>query len=521
MTVDKPAIPRGLDPFYYALHLYHARELDACLTICTDLLEKNPYDKAAWTLKCKTLTSKTWIDDTEYEDEGAGDLLLDENAVAQAPRPGTSLHSAAVGTPSGKTARGTADAAIRPVSSAGRPMTGFARPGTMSKSRQGTSTNVDQALRGDRPGTSRPTTSFGRQIRLGTASMIAQSKGEGPFIDVERLDMNKYARREAISRALCDYLFYHEQNPRKAAELAAAATKYHNYSDWWWKARLGKAYYQLGMLRDAEKQFRSSLRAFETIPVYLELGKVFLKLDQPNSALDLYQKGAEMFPGDPNMLLGTARVHDMLGDTVSSSDIYKKVIKLDASNVEAIASLAANHFYTDQPEVALKYYRRLLQMGVNSAEVWQNLGLCCFYAAQYDMTLPCFEKALSLAEDDVMPDVWFNISHIAIGIGDLGLAYQALRVASSVDNCHAESYNNLGVLEVKKNNAEGALSNFQSAKTLADHLFEPYYNAALIAHRRGNLEEAFQDVSKALDTFPNHTESLELKSSIQRKLETL
>ena len=30
--------------------------------------------------------------------------------------------------------------------------------------------------------------------------------------------------------------------------------------DWWWKARLGKCYYQLGLMRDAEKQFRSSLK---------------------------------------------------------------------------------------------------------------------------------------------------------------------------------------------------------------------------------------------------------------------
>lgn len=30
--------------------------------------------------------------------------------------------------------------------------------------------------------------------------------------------------------------------------------------DWWWKARLGKCYYQLGLLRDAERQFVSSLK---------------------------------------------------------------------------------------------------------------------------------------------------------------------------------------------------------------------------------------------------------------------
>jgi hypothetical protein len=42
--------------------------------------------------------------------------------------------------------------------------------------------------------------------------------------------------------------------------------------------------------------------------------------------------------------------------------ISRQVLALDASNVEAIACLAADHFYSDQPELALRYYRRLLQV---------------------------------------------------------------------------------------------------------------------------------------------------------------
>lgn len=61
-----------------------------------------------------------------------------------------------------------------------------------------------------------------------------------------------------------------------------------------------------------------------------------------------------------------------------------------------------------QPEVSIRYYRRLLQMGVNNTELWNNLGLCCFYASQYDMALNCFERALSLASDDNMADVWYE-----------------------------------------------------------------------------------------------------------------
>ena len=53
-------------------------------------------------------------------------------------------------------------------------------------------------------------------------------------------------------------------------------------------------------------------------------------------------------------------------------------------------------------------------MGVYNAEIFNNIGLCCFYAQQFDMALSCFERALSLASDDNMADVWYNISHVAV-----------------------------------------------------------------------------------------------------------
>lgn len=53
-------------------------------------------------------------------------------------------------------------------------------------------------------------------------------------------------------------------------------------------------------------------------------------------------------------------------------------------------------------------------MGVYNAELFNNLGLCCFYAQQYDMTLTCFERALALATDETMADVWYNIGHVGL-----------------------------------------------------------------------------------------------------------
>ena len=62
--------------------------------------------------------------------------------------------------------------------------------------------------------------------------------------------------------------------------------------------------------------------------------------------------------------------------------------------------------------VASRYYRRLLQMGVTNAELWTNMGLCCFYASQYDMCLGCFQRALQLADDSTLPDIWYNLGQV-------------------------------------------------------------------------------------------------------------
>lgn len=48
------------------------------------------------------------------------------------------------------------------------------------------------------------------------------------------------------------------------------------------------------------------------------------------------------------MLLGIARIHDMLNDPDKAIGFYKKVLILDASNVESIACLGAHYFYADQ-----------------------------------------------------------------------------------------------------------------------------------------------------------------------------
>ncbi len=518
-----------IDQLWLARSKLDRGRFEECCTICDQLLTENPGDQAVWFLKCKAIIEQSYIDDIELEEESFAEILMDENAIASVPRPGTSLSAPKT---SSANSSGSYDQGVRPVSNSGRPMTGFARPAS-SRPMSGT-TDIRDALQSSRRvGTAsggRPMTNMGREIRLGTAS-LAGRPGDS-LVNVDRLNIKKYARKDGLSVILAEYMLYVEHNARKALEMCAEATEFNEYKNWWWKARLGKCYFKLGMLRDAEKQFRSSLKIQPIVNTYLELVNVYMRLDLPLTALSLLDEAKQKFPLEPRLILGIARIHDGLNDPEQAIASYKRVLVLDPSCVEAIACIGAHQFYSDQPELAMRYYRRLLQMGLNTTELWNNIGLCCFYSSQYDMAIGCFDRALSLSSDDDMSDVWYNIGHLGIAMGDHGLAYQAFKVAVSVQPSHAEALNNLAVLEIRRYSnisestrqlqaLEQAKSFLSSATDNGPHLFEPAYNRALTAfYKQGDFAEAKEYVKRALDVYPKHRESQELDSLLLGVLST-
>uniref|UniRef100_UPI003AAE7898 tetratricopeptide repeat protein 8 isoform X4 n=1 Tax=Centroberyx gerrardi TaxID=166262 RepID=UPI003AAE7898 len=471
-----------MDPLFLAWSYFRRRKFQQCSDICSKILEDSPYDQAAWSLKTRALTEMVYIDEVEVDQEGIAEMMLDESSIAQVARPGTSLRLPGTSHGGGPTP------AVRPMTQSGRPITGFVRPSTQS-GRPGT---MEQAIKTPRTAsTARPVTSAsGRYVRLGTT--------------------------------LFEYIFHHENDVKNGLDLAAQATEHAQFKDWWWKVQLGKCYYRLGLYREAEKQFRSALNHQEVVDTYLYLAKVYQRLDQPITALNLFKQGLDHFPGEVTLLTGIARIHEEMNNITSATEYYKDVLKQDNTHVEAIACIGSNHFYTDQPEIALRFYRRLLQMGVYNCQLYNNLGLCCFYAQQYDMTLSSFERALALvANDEEQADVWYNIGHVAVGIGDLTLAYQCFKLALAFNNDHAEAYNNLAVLELRKGRIEQSKAFLQTAASLAPHMYEPHFNLSTLSEKIGDLQSSYTAAQRSEDAFPEHVDTQQLLKQLRQHFAVL
>ena len=91
------------------------------------------------------------------------------------------------------------------------------------------------------------------------------------------------------------------------------------------------------------------------------------------------------------------------------------------------------------------------------------------------------------------------------------MAYQSLRMALASNNDHAEAYNNLGVLESRKNRLEMARAFFQASYNISRHLYEPHYNNALLADKVIFLSLISFYVYCQIFCSPSSNESIQIK----------
>jgi len=211
-----------LNPTWLALSRLRRRKFDSAIQLATVALEENPRDETSWFIKTRALTQSVYVDDMDVEEESIADIMLDENAMAKAPRPGTSLRRPLTGSQTG-------GGLLRPVSKSGAaPTGGFLRPGSkagrLDSSRM---RGLSGLTSGARPGSSRPISVSGRFLRLGTASILTGNRDV--FIQVDKLNLDSFARKPALAKALIDYLIYFENNPRIALDLAAKMTEVGSY----------------------------------------------------------------------------------------------------------------------------------------------------------------------------------------------------------------------------------------------------------------------------------------------------
>ncbi|KAJ3024444.1 UNVERIFIED_CONTAM: Tetratricopeptide repeat protein 8 [Siphonaria sp. JEL0065] len=438
------------------------------------LLEVNPRDSAAWLLKTRSeieysnsISLHLDVIDIEFE----ADLCESNIPRGSNARPGTSLRTASAHWSQGE----NTGYALRPTTA--RVSTGYIRP--MTAARSGTnSTMIPNSSNRISTSSGHIMSSSGRMVRLGTASFVSGAE-PGVFINVDRLDLKCFATKPVLSRTLFEYIFTCLGNIPKALELASNANTATGNTDWWWKLQASKCSIKLQLYREAEKQLKESLELQDMLLTRMYLAKVYLQLDQPNLALKVYDAASKQYPDSSMSHISKARVYDLLHDTEKASRLYK---------AQGMADIV--------------------------------LGLCAFYSQQFNSALPCFEHALELSTNDATTaDVWFNISHVAINVGDFELAQNSLKLAVSFNPSHGEAWNNLAIIEYQMLGDEATTeSHLKTSQRVDESIHASSYNLAVLALARGDMEASFENAQKSLQRSNDDTLTTELVNKLNEML---
>lgn len=62
-----------MDQFYLAISLFRRKKYDECITLCNELLQKNPEQKGPWELKMRAMIQRVYVDDIETDDGVIGE----------------------------------------------------------------------------------------------------------------------------------------------------------------------------------------------------------------------------------------------------------------------------------------------------------------------------------------------------------------------------------------------------------------------------------------------------------------
>jgi tetratricopeptide (TPR) repeat protein len=164
---------------------------------------------------------------------------------------------------------------------------------------------------------------------------------------------------------------------------------------------------------------------------YTDRGRSLLQSGEARKALEIFEEGARRFPGDEDLLMGTAMSRLKLGEATAALGILQDLRATRPRSGDVLEAVVEASLAAGLPPLALEAADEAVKAAGSDAHAVYRLGRAFYGRRMYRESFPLYERAAELAPD--WGEAWFGLGACEWAMSRPASAEAALRRAVELE----------------------------------------------------------------------------------------
>lgn len=294
---------------------------------------------------------------------------------------------------------------------------------------------------------------------------------------------------------------------------------------------MGVNFFRRGLFRQAVAAYKAEEEILPTTQLYLELGKAYSKLGEPDSALAAFEESIVLDTENPTAYMWLGQLMEETGELEKALEYSLKGAELRPDNNDYAYIIGTLYNRMGDTDKAIEYLEPVAEAQPWHQGAQYNLGQALlrvgeqqkaeFYLAQADSAQQ-LQQAINEAENGINaepdnPVAWVTLANLLWRSRQYEKAIDSYQNGITMDPTNLAMQNNLANMLVEAGRLEEGIQQYQRILNFQPEAIEVWINLGAVLANNKRYEEARFAWEMALEKDP---ENVSVKSFL-RQLESL
>ncbi|MEZ4700008.1 MAG: tetratricopeptide repeat protein [Rhodothermales bacterium] len=276
---------------------------------------------------------------------------------------------------------------------------------------------------------------------------------------------------------------------------------------------MGLIAFKGGRLREAVEFMQNEESLDPTDFLYLEMGKIYARLGEPDSARMAYEKAIDLNPGNASAHMWFGQLLEETGDLDAALEQSLEGARIKPNDPEYEYIIGSLYFRKGDNEKAVEYLKPVADELPWHQGAHYNLGQALLRLGREKEAQPYLERAdaaqqMQQAVNDAQAavetdpddrDKWVHLSEVLWKVDQKDKAVEAYSVALSIDPANFAMQTNLANMLVQKGDVEAGISRYHAILRIKPEMVDTWYNLGVAYANEKMYADARKSWEKALE----------------------